>query len=202
MLYLILAIAAGFIAIHLSLVERIGNPQQMGTFLVCWSVVALTVWNKYHPSKHNDLTLYRNKDGQNSHSHLLKALAMGVGLLLIPILVKSFTIQRYETNILLDLMPLLIALGIGFLGVGFGRLRDYWRELLILGLPGIVGGLAYRLINPSTLSAKFSTILLLSSGFNVSNNGVYITYYPNSLDASLFYRIEVNHGCSGIGVIL
>lgn len=174
--YLLLSIAAGLMVLHLSLIFRIGDNNQTGTMIVCWSAIAYLIWNKRH------------------HLNLTSGLfASGVGsLLLIVVLVKSAFITQDET--FLDFSPFLSALAVGLLASGWRGLKQYWRELIILVFPAIMPALSARLLNLSPFTAKLSTVLLLVSGFPVVNQGVYIFHRGN--------MVEVNHDCSGLIVLL
>nr|WP_293089917.1 archaeosortase/exosortase family protein [Moorena sp. SIO3H5] len=65
-------------------------------------------------------------------------------------------------------------LGLGLLASGLKGLKQYWQHLTIFLCLAIPSGLPTLLIDVSTLTAKFSGLLLWYSGFEVSRQGVYL----------------------------
>jgi cyanoexosortase A len=174
--YLLISILAGCAAIHLSLIARITDSNQLGSAIVAWVAIASLLW------QHRDQRRLTSRPG---------ASVIGT-LLLIPLLIKSAHLTRAET--FLDFLPLAAAIGVGLLAAGWRSFLHYWRELLILAVPAIWPSLTTRLVNLAPLTAKLSSFLLVITGFPVINHGVYIQHQG--------YAVEVNDGCSGRMVIL
>lgn len=174
--YWLLAIGAGLMAIHLSLVWQSNLPELQGNCFVFWAAAVSLVW--------------RNRDDLEFKSSIVASL-VGFGLIAIALL-RIHLLP--DLGLFLRLFPLVTGLGLALLASGFKNLRAYWREFttfVLLALPPTA--LAFFEISPIT--ARFTTVLLWLSGYEVQRQGVYLTL---STGAS----IEVYHGCSGIVVIL
>lgn len=174
--YWLLAIGAGLMAIHLSLVWQGNLPEFQGNAFVFWAAAVSLVWRK--------------RDDLVFNSSILASL-VGFGLIAIA-LIRIHILP--DLGLFLRLFPLITVLGLALLASGFKHLRSYWREFavfILLALPPT----ALAFIEISPITARFTTLLLWIAGFEVQRQGVYIML---STGAS----IEVYHGCSGIVVIL
>jgi cyanoexosortase A len=174
--YWLLAIGAGLMAIHLSLVWQSNLPEYQSNCFVFWAAAVSLVWRK-----RDDLKLE-----SSVAASALGFVILAIALLRIHLLPDFGTFLRF--------FPLVSALALALLASGFRGLRQYWRELtvfVLLALPP--GALSFLEISP--LTAQFSTVLLWLSGFEVHRQGVFI-WLSNGA------AVEVYHGCSGIMVIL
>ena len=91
------------------------------------------------------------------------------------------------------IFPLLSLLGWGLLASGFKGLKQYRQEIFLLSFLAVPWEFIY-IYDVSQLTAKFSTFLLWSFGFEVTRQGVWIIMPTGS--------VEVYNGCSGVRTIL
>ncbi len=172
----LLGLATSLIAIHLTLTSRANDDSLLGTGLLFWIAVSSIIWSK--------------QDSLNLNSDFLSSLG---GLLLVAlVLFKSAFVFQYDY--FLRFSPLLSALGVALLASGFKGLKQYWRELLILCFLIPSPGAIALIIDISTLTAQFATVILWYLGFDVVRQGVFIHLANGS--------VEVYPGCSGIESML
>jgi cyanoexosortase A len=174
--YWLLGIAAGLIALHLTLTSRTENTDLFGTMLLFWGVVAFLIWER-----HESLTLESGVFGS----------CFGASLIAL-ILIKSSSISGYDFFI--RVTPFLSGISLALLASGTKGLKQYWQELLILAYTAIPPGLIGVFVNVALLTAKFSAFILHYLGFEVVRQGVFLVLEKGS--------IEVYHGCSGVNAIL
>jgi cyanoexosortase A len=174
--YWLLGIAAGLIALHLTLTSRTENTDLFGTMLLFWGVVCFLIWER-----HESLTLESGVFGS----------CFGASLIAL-ILLKSSSISGYDFFI--RVTPFLSGISLALLASGTKGLKQYWQELLILAYTAIPPGLIAVFVDVAKLTAKFSAFLLHYLGFEVVRQGVFIILEKGS--------IEVYHGCSGVNAIL
>lgn len=174
--YWLVGIAAGLIAIQLTLADRSNIADLLSTSFLFWVAVSYMVWEKRH-------TLELESD---IFSGVLGSLLIGL------VLLRSTFVSGYD--IFIRFSPLISVLGLGLLASGVKGLKQYWQHLTIFLCLAIPSGLPTLLIDVSTLTAKFSGLLLWYSGFEVSRQGVYLMLPTGG--------IEVNPGCSGVSSIL
>lgn len=151
----LLAIAAGLIAIHLTLSGRDDDVSSQAIGTLYWLAASFLVWQKRHR-----LIL---------ESGLISSLT-GV-LLIVGVIVRSTSLP--STNFL-SVFPFLSGLGLGLLASGKQSFKQYWREWTILFFFGVPKVLLSPLINISTLTAQFATFILWYSGFNAQRQGTQI----------------------------
>lgn len=180
--YLIIGIGIGVIGLHFELLWQIAAKfDQVSLRLLFLGALLSLLWEKRHIAKL----------GSDPASTF-------VGLFLITlVLVESRSIHK-TSEVLLDILLMLSALGFGLLAVGARRLKQYWRESLIvflMALPTFALGLLLDKYNYfSITTAKFSTFLIWYLGFEVFRKGV---------DVLLpFGGITVTSFCSGVTPIL
>lgn len=167
----LLGIAAGLIAIHLTLTYRTDKVNLLGNSILFWLAVSSLVWNK-----HKTLRL---------ESGIL-ASCMGTAILAL-VLLKSTSLPD---GYFLLLSPCVSALGLALIASGFQGLKQYWQEFIALCCLGVPQVLLSSLVDPSLLTAQFAAFTLWYSGFNVSRSGVNI-HLPTGY-------VEVYPGCSGV----
>lgn len=174
--YWLLGIAAGLMAVNLTLTWRSDNVDVMGTSLLFWGCVAVLIWER--------------KDDLRLESGLFSSLA---GVLVIAlVMLKSATVSGYD--IFLRVAPLMSAVGIGLLASGARGIKQYWQEMLMLGFIAIPPGLVLRVVDTAPATAKFSGFLLWYLGADVTREGIYLILPEGS--------IEVASGCNGLNLIL
>jgi len=174
--YWLLGIAAGSIALHLTLISRTENTDLFGTMFLFWGVVAFLIWER-----HESLTL---------ESGVFSSL-FGATLIAL-ILLKSSSISGYD--FFLRVSPLLSGVSLALLASGTKGLKQYWQEFLILAYTAIPPGAIEVFVDVSKLTAKFSAFLLHYLGFEVVRQGVLLSLPEGA--------VKVYHGCSGVNAIL
>jgi cyanoexosortase A len=174
--YWLLAIAAGLIALHLTLTSRTNDADLFGTMLLFWGVVAFLIWER-----HESLTFESG----------IFASCFGASLIAL-ILLKSSSIYGYDFFI--RATPFLSGISLALLASGTKGLKQYWQELMILAYTAIPPGLIGIFVDVAKLTAKFSAFILHYLGFEVVRQGVFLILEKGS--------VEVYHGCSGVNAIL
>lgn len=172
----VLGLAAGLIALHLTLAAKANNLELLSTTIVFWAAVASLIWDKW--------------DKLSTQSDVFSSF-LGASLITM-MLLKSTSVSGYD--LFLRLSPFISALGLALLVSGVKGLKQYWQELLLLAFIIIPPGLVLRFFDVTTLTAKFSTFLLWCLGFDVSRQGLFITL-PTG-------RVAVGFGCSGANGML
>ncbi|AFY76746.1 MAG: cyanoexosortase A [Hydrococcus sp. C42_A2020_068] len=168
----LLGIAAGLIAIHLTVTWRFGDINLLGVSVLFWLAVSSLIWRK--------------RSCLNLESGALSSL---LGALLVAIvLLKSTSLTGSH---FIRLSPFLSAVGLALLASGFKGLKQYWQELTVLfflGVPQVI--LSSLSIDTSLITAQFAAFILWYLGFEVSRQGVYINLPGGG--------VEVYPGCSGL----
>ena len=170
----LLGIAAGLIAIQLTVNWRDGNINSWSTSVLFWFAICSVVWEK-----HKTLNL---KSGMASSL---------LGTLLIAIVLLKSTSYA---GTFYYVAPFISATGLGLLASGSKGLKQYWQELLALFCLGVPQITILSLADISELTARFAAFVLLHLGFAVSRQGVYVALSTGA--------VEVNPGCSGIRNII
>ncbi|MEB3282886.1 MAG: cyanoexosortase A [Lyngbya sp.] len=166
----LLGIAAGLMAIHLTLILHHGSRDLQAISFLFWFAAASLIWQK--------------RDRLNLESGVFSSL---LGLLIIAaVLLKSSTLA---TSNFLGVSPFISGLGLTLLASGFRGFKFYWRELLILFFLGVPKVLIWPVIDISGLTARFATFILWYSGFEASRRGFEVIMPGGG--------INVNMGCSG-----
>lgn len=174
--YWLLAIASGLITIHLTLTWQANQSSLLGASFVFWAGISFLIWDKRHR-----LSL---KSG---------AFASFCGLLIIILALLKSTFPIHLGGVS-HLLPSIFALGLALLASGFQGLKQYTGELLALFFLAAPKLIPPSLIDISLLTAKFSTVVLWYTGFNVIREGVNINLSTGS--------VIVNFPCSGMEEIL
>jgi cyanoexosortase A len=172
----LLGIGGSLIAVNLALCWRNENP----TTLYINALFLVTIYFLLK-EKHHSLSL---------ESGIFSSL---LGALLIAFV---FINSASQLNVTLfpPLLPLISGVGLALLASGCKGLKQYQKELLILGFLTTRGLLMTYKIDISLIAAKFSTTILWYTGFKVSRSGVLI-HLPTG-------TVEVYSGCSGIDTIV
>ncbi|MEH2048742.1 cyanoexosortase A [Nostoc sp.] len=116
-----------------------------------------------------------------------------LGTLLI-LLVFINSTSQINITFVPSLLPLMSGFSFALLASGCKGLKQYRKELLILGFLTTRNLLLIYNIDISLITAKFSTAILWYTGFQVSRSGLIINLPTGS--------VEVYFGCSGIYMIV
>jgi cyanoexosortase A len=170
-IFLLVVLCAAVIAIHLTLVLKIGSPDRQITSMLFWATAAYLIWER--------------QDKLRYHSSLA-ASAFGA-ILLSMLLIKT---TGYCEESFLFIYPFIAGLALATIASGFRGLKEYWRELVLLFFSGVPEVLFATLTDPSPLTAQFATAALWYAGFTVSQNGIYIQMPGGT--------VQVYSGCSGV----
>lgn len=174
--YWLLALGVALATLHLTILDRAGEPNLMSLSILLWLAIGSLLWDKRH-------NLYLESD--------LVSTLVGFSLIML-ILCRGLAPTGYH----LKISPFVSGFGLALMASGVKRLLDYWKELLILGLLVLYSPFSNFLqaINLPLITAKASTFLLWLSGFKVYREGVFINL-PTG-------KVEVYGACSGIDSIL
>lgn len=166
----LLGIAAGLLALHLTLAWRLDDDQLIGNSLLLWIGTCYLIWDKrshIHP--------------QFSKSNLLGLLPIGFILLR-----TSFL----PNGSFLAVLPLLAAFGLALLTSGFRGLIEFWREILILACLALpVALFLFLTFDISIYTAKVASFVLWYAGKPLMLEGA-ILYLGQG-------AVNVAGGCSG-----
>ena len=170
----LLAIAAGLVAIHLTLNIQADRYSHLAMSILFW-LAAFSVLEE----KRNQLQF-----GSGMGAALLGT------VLLAGVLVKSGTLPRGN---FLSVSPFLSGLGLALLASGFRGLNQYRQILLVLIFLGIPRFVLQLLPDISPLTAKASALMLWYAGVPMSLKGQHI-FVQNG-------GIEVVPSCSGLNLM-
>lgn len=174
--FLLLAIVAVLITLHLNLTFQSANTDLLSNAFLFWMAVTSLIWKKHNTLKHNS----------DAFSSLIGA------LLIILLLSKSMKLSSYDH--FLRIFPLFSIFGLGLLASGFSGLKQYGREILLLAFFAVPPGLVSLFIDLSGLTANFAAFVLALFGYQAVTQGVNVIL-PTGF-------IEVYHGCSGMSAIV
>lgn len=166
----LLGIAAGLIAIQLTINWKNGDLNSWSISVLFWFAICSVIWEK-----RNTLSL---KAG--TVSSLLGTLVIAI------VLLKSAS----SSGEFYYISPFISALGLGLLASDIKGLKQYWQELLALFCLGVPQVIILSLADISELTAKFAAFVLSHVGFAVSRQGVYVGLATGA--------VEVNRACSGM----
>ena len=174
----VLGVAASLIAVQLYLADRFKMTELFGTSALAWGAASFLLWEK--------------RDTLNMKSGVFSKFFGGTVIALV--LLKSLSLSDYHW--FLRLSPLISAVSLGVAVSGVRGLKQYWQELLILCFPALspAPAILVKTIDLTTLTAKFSVMLLWYFGFAVSRQGAFLSLANKS--------VEVGTGCSGLSVIM
>lgn len=167
----LVGIAAGLVAIHLTVTFRLGDFNLLSISALFWLAVSLLVWRK-----HSSLRL---------ESGVLSSCLGATIIAAILLKITSLTGGQF-----IRLSPFISAVGLALLASGWKGFKQYWQELLVLFFLGIPNIVLSSLIDLSKFTAQFAAFILWYLGFEVSRQGVHVTLPRGG--------IEVYAGCSGL----
>ncbi|MBW4498346.1 MAG: cyanoexosortase A [Scytonema hyalinum WJT4-NPBG1] len=171
----LLGIAAGYIAIHLTLAWKADNSSLVGMSFLFWAALSSLIWEKRH--------------SLNLESGIFSSF-FGLSLIAL-LLLKSLSLTSLGG--FLHISPAIFAFGLALLASGFKGLKQYKGELLVLFFLAVPKILPSSLTDISPLTAKFAGFALWYTGFPVTRNGILISLPTGS--------VEVYSGCSGIELV-
>jgi cyanoexosortase A len=169
----ILAVGAVLIAIQLLLTGFADELDHIGMSLLFWAAVWMLL-----SDKQNKLNLTSN------------VLSIGIAAIGILWILSNAQLPIEKGNYFVRIAPLVTGLSLGLLASGYQGLKQYRQELAILFFLGIPRVLSALFFDVSPITAKFSSLLLWYSGFDVVREGVFIILPTGS--------VRVHAGCSGI----
>ncbi len=177
----LLGVAAGLIAIHLTITWKSDNTDLWGLSILFLAAVCSLIWKK-----RNILNLET------------ETISSFLGTLIIALVLFKSTSPIGKFPDVIDnfhyVLPLISSVGLGLLASGFKGLKQYSQELIILFFLGVPQATIPSLIDISIFTAKFATAVLWYLGFEVSRQGVNVILPTGS--------VEVYSGCSGMVAIL
>lgn len=158
----LLGIIGGLIAILLTLVWRTGDDSYLGIYVLCLFAVASTLGEKRYK-----LTL---------ESGFFPSL-LGIALIIFILWQSANLTHGKWLKTFLHLAPFISAIGLSLVASGLKGFKQFWQELTILFFLGVPKAaiLSFIDITPlAVLTAKYSTLLLWYTGFEVSLQDNYI----------------------------
>ncbi|ALF55859.1 exosortase [Nostoc piscinale CENA21] len=172
----LIGIGGTLIAINLNLVSRVNHPTNFYVYILFLTTLYLLLKEKRHQL--------------NLESSILSSIT---GTLLIG-LVFVYSFFQINIGFLFLFPPLLSGFGTALLASGYRGLKQYKRELWLLGFLTIRNFMIMNKLDLTIVTAKFSTVILWYTGFKVNRSGVMIHLPTGS--------VEVYSACSGIDLII
>jgi cyanoexosortase A len=169
--FLLLVLSAAVMAIHLTLVYKIGSPDRQITSLLFWATAAHLIWERHERLKF-ETSLFASLCGS---------------LLLLLLLLKSI---GYCEQSFLIAYPFIAGVALVLIASGFRGFKIYWQELTLLFFLGIPEVLMSKLTDPAPITAQFANSFLWYAGYPVTQNGIYLQL-PGG-------NVQVYSGCSGV----
>ena len=169
--FLLLVLCVATIAVHLTLMYKVGSSDRQITSSLFWMTAAYLIWER--------------KDKLNLHSGSVASLC---GALLLAILLIKTTGYCEETFLIV--YQFLSATALAAIASGFRGFKAYWKELTLLFFAGIPELIVDKLFNPAPVTAGFANSILWFSGLPVVQKGIYLNLPGGS--------VQVYSGCSGV----
>ena len=176
----LLGLAGCLVAIHFTLTDRTADAQDfLGLSILVWFAVGSLI----------------NRKRQSLQ------LESGVGATLLGAFLIGIILLRTANatvNPGLSFLPLLGGFGLALIASGFKGIRQYWRELIIVGLLAVPKELGLGMFNIShflsLLITKIIGFVLWYMGFQVSRQGNQL-FFPSG-------GIVINDACAGVGNLI
>jgi cyanoexosortase A len=169
--FLLIVLCAAIVAIHLTLIFKIGSPDRQITSMLFWATAGYLIWER--------------QDKLNFQTGIVASL---LGALLLSILLLK-TAGYCEESFLIG-YPFFAGIALALIASGFQGLKLYAGELVLLFFSGIPEVLLAKFTDPSPITAKFAASMLWYTGFPVIQKGIYLQLPGGS--------VQVYSGCSGV----
>jgi cyanoexosortase A len=168
------------VAIHFTLTDRTADAQDfLGLSILVWFAVGSLI----------------NRKRQSLH------LESGIGATLLGAFLIGIILLRTANatvNPGLSVIPLMGGFGLALIASGFKGIRQYWRELIILGLLAVPKELGVGLFNIShflsLLITKIVGFVLWYLGFEVSTQANQLLFPSGG--------VVINDACAGVGNLI
>ncbi len=142
------------------------------------TIAGLLIALNWHLAKYNSVYLifwfaafYITWSNKNNRSFDSDIFSTTIGLMLITWVLVRCILSDNITDTLARIYPLISLLGICFIASKITKIKQYWREIVIVSLTGFPFEIIFGLLSPtesiSILDAKLSRILLWYVGFDV-----------------------------------
>ena len=176
----LLGLAGCLVAIHFTLTDRTADAQDfLGLSILVWFAVGSLI----------------NRKRQSLH------LESGIGATLLGAFLIGIILLRTANatvNPGLSFLPLMGGFGLALIASGFKGIRQYWRELIILGLLAVPKELGVGLFNIShflsLLITKIVGFVLWYLGFEVSTQANQLLFPSGG--------VVINDACAGVGNLI
>lgn len=176
----LLGLAGSLVAIHFTLTDRTADAQDfLGLSILVWFAVGSLI----------------NRKRQSLQ------LESGVGATLLGAFLIGIILLRTANatvNPGLSVIPLMGGFGLALIASGFKGIRQYWRELIILGLLAVPKELGVGLFNIShflsLLITKIVGFVLWYLGFEVSTQANQLLFPSGG--------VVINDACAGVGNLI
>jgi cyanoexosortase A len=176
----LLGLAGFLVAIHFTLTDRTADAQDfLGLSILVWFAVGSLI----------------NRKRQSLH------LESGIGATLLGAFLIGIILLRTANatvNPGLSVIPLMGGFGLALIASGFKGIRQYWRELIILGLLAVPKELGVGLFNIShflsLLITKIVGFVLWYLGFEVSTQANQLLFPSGG--------VVINDACAGVGNLI
>ena len=135
--FLLLVLGATVIAIHLTLIFKIGSPDRQITSFLFWATAAHLIWER--------------REGLSFKTGLV---ATVIGSLLLSLLLLKST-GYCEESFLIG-FPFIAGIALALIAAGFNGLKIYWREIVLMFFLGIPEVLFAKLFDTRSLRRQTS----------------------------------------------
>jgi cyanoexosortase A len=169
--FLLLVLGAAVLAIHLTLVLKMGSSDRQITSMLFWGTAAYAIWER-----------------QDKLTFKTGIVASLLGAVLLSLLLLKST-GYCEESFLLG-YPFIAGIALALIASGFRGLKEYWREIVLLFFSGVPEVLLAKLTDPAPTTAQFATSMLWYSGIPVIRKGIDL-HLPGG-------SVQVYSGCSGV----
>jgi cyanoexosortase A len=169
--FLLLVLGTAIIAIHLTLIFKIGSSDRQITSMLFWATAAYLIWER--------------QDKLQFQTGVVASTIGGIAILLLLLKCTGYCEESFLIG-----YPFIASIALALLASGFRGWRSYWREILLLFFAGIPEVLMAKFTDPSPVTAQFASSMLWYAGLPVTRKGIYLMLPGGS--------VQVYSGCSGV----